>query len=279
MRPRPTANAGKRLALVFLLLLCTLSASAQSRNDQEAGVRGFFNSAAKMIYAAAWPSATYREWQLDNIRPVQGGLDVTLTISGQSGIDGSDLWVQLLVPFRNGSIGQPVVVQHNAFLFPPFRTTGIMLQLANNLASQYNAEHRTVYASPKPTPISPPDIKAAALGLLEQWRKTIVANDANSESALYAPVVASYYGRSQVSNAAVQTDKAAFIDRGYHVMQLRLDDVTFEELTPTTAHIQLVKNVTWQSPAGNITHKLLASHIDMQMYNGEWRITGERDGR
>ena len=144
----------RRWRLRFVLLLLVVAAipgyaqndSAQSQNS----ISSFFDSVAKATYNLAWPTATYDHWTFASLpKDVPGGYDVVVLLDGESGIDGSDLWLKLGVALRSNGIDHVWVVDHNAFWVPPFKTSQAIGQLTADLAKSYAQSQN------QPTPAAP----------------------------------------------------------------------------------------------------------------------------
>jgi hypothetical protein len=108
-------------ALVAVLLVLPATLRGQGESDKRAA-RGFVESIAATVYGAAWPTATYGDWEIERIDAVRGGVDAVVKLSGKSGFGGGDLWMLLVFEFRNGAFSDIRLVSHNAILSPPFTT-------------------------------------------------------------------------------------------------------------------------------------------------------------
>lgn len=143
--------------LLAAVVLATAPSAASAQSAEEKEARGFLGSVAATVYSAAWPSATYKEWGINSIQPVQGGLDVDVRFNGVSGLSGGELWLDLIFQFRQGSLHDIRIRNHNALLFPPFTTTKTLAALAVEMAKDYSAS-----SSPPPQPAAPPATAATA---------------------------------------------------------------------------------------------------------------------
>lgn len=160
-----------KLALFLALALLALAAPAQSVNDAQQQNRGFFDSIAKFTYGMAWPTAVYKSWSFAMpVTDADGGLDVVVRLSGLSGWDNSDLWLELGFAFRAGKLDHTVVVRNNGN-WPPFKTMQTLGQITAELAQQYNQAHpapqpaRTPTPVPAPAPAPAPPLAGAAMAI------------------------------------------------------------------------------------------------------------------
>ncbi|MGB6743038.1 MAG: hypothetical protein WBE38_05205, partial [Terracidiphilus sp.] len=96
----------KFAAKVFVCLLCAAllvaGAAAQQNTDDQDNAKSFVDSVAQTVYKLAWPTATYQRISDYGFEPAENGFDLTVTLSGLSGFDGSDLWLKIAFLFRNG---------------------------------------------------------------------------------------------------------------------------------------------------------------------------------
>lgn len=104
------------------LLTALMAAPALARSGDEQAARGFVESVAAMVYACAWPTATYESASFKTFDPVEEGYDAVFRLNGKSAFGGGDLWVDLVFEFRNGELHDVRVKRHNAILVPPFET-------------------------------------------------------------------------------------------------------------------------------------------------------------
>lgn len=140
-------------AVLTVAFTAGLSQGNAPTKAQRDGLLSLIDGAAKTIYFFAWPTATYKTWSLHSVEPVPGGFDVVITLDGRSGIDDSDLWLQLKVGIRGNGIphcdGQTncTVVSHNAFWVAPFVTSRATIEMAAAVAksaAEQSAHDRAV---------------------------------------------------------------------------------------------------------------------------------------
>lgn len=124
--------------LLAAVVLSTAPSAASAQSAEEKEARGFLSSVAATVFGAAWPTATYKEWGINSIQPVQGGLDIDVRFNGLSGLSGGELWLDLIFQFRQGSLHDIRIRNHNALLFPPFATTRTLASLAVEMAKEYS---------------------------------------------------------------------------------------------------------------------------------------------
>jgi hypothetical protein len=172
----------KGLSRVLLALLLTPVLGASAQNNNHSDVENFVNSIAEPIYKLAWPTAAYREVSLGKIDRASGGYDVSLRLSGNSGFDGSDLWVDLVFLIRNGSLADVKVGDNNALIMPPFGTLKATVQIADAFAKEQAMEKAaasSAQASPPAqtapsTPVDADDGLAGAACIHNSTTATIV---------------------------------------------------------------------------------------------------------
>jgi hypothetical protein len=134
----------------WVALICLAPAApvfSQERSEKEA--LGFVASVAQTVYAAAYPTATYKDWKLKSVRPAESGLDVVVRLLGV-GLLGDDLYVDLVFKFRDGVLADMGLAGHNAMLMPPFGTTAVLAGMASDLMKESGR--------PTPAPAPPPPV-------------------------------------------------------------------------------------------------------------------------
>lgn len=138
-----------RVPLVLFALLFLLVAAFQAPADERDEARGFIESIAGTVYAAAWPTATYDGLSFKSYEPVEGGFDLIVRLSGKSAFSGGDLWVDLAFQFRNGGKFEDVAVRkHNAILAPPFSTIQALGEMIAEMADEGGTSSGDTYDSP-----------------------------------------------------------------------------------------------------------------------------------
>ncbi len=125
------------LALLSLALACLIfpvSVQASSTEEQEA--RSFVQSVAATVYGLAWPTATYESFKFKSLDRVSNGNDIRVKLSGTSSFGGGDLWMEIVLELRNGTLNDVHVANHNALLAPPFATSQAIGELVAELAEE-----------------------------------------------------------------------------------------------------------------------------------------------
>lgn len=147
------------LSVIFCLLFLQIAQASQNRPnpDPKDIFQKLVDSAAAVIYNFAWPTATYKSCELVEVKLVSSGFDIVVKLSGLSGFDGSNLWIVLDFPFRNGDLQRFWVVKHNGN-WPPFVTVGAMFKAGQALWKQY----------------APPPDEAGAVCLMNPTNSTLV---------------------------------------------------------------------------------------------------------
>lgn len=139
-------------ALTILVLASTPAFIGRaSGQDNEAEARSLVQSLGAFIYGMAWPTATYSASSLHSLSRARNGYDVTVRLAGTSGFSGENLWMDLVIELRNGSLSDVKVRRHNAILSPPFATSQRVAALVAAAA-----EHATADAAPARQPASDP---------------------------------------------------------------------------------------------------------------------------
>jgi hypothetical protein len=128
-------SARAAVVCLVLALACSNAAFADDEDDAKKE-RSFVSSIAATVYAAAWPTATFKDWSYKSFNRVAGGGDLVVRLKGESGF-GGELWLDLAFEFRNGSFSDIRQIGHNAILVPPFETTKTLLQVAAEMTTEY----------------------------------------------------------------------------------------------------------------------------------------------
>jgi hypothetical protein len=137
-----------RYRMLALGWLVALSWHLPARAEEAKEEQSFVSSVASAVYTAAWPTATFVDWNFKSFNWVSGGTDLVVRLEGRSGFDDSDLWVDLVFEFRDGTFSNIRVLNHNAILAPPFQTTQTLLKTAADIANQYAKDHPTPQTHP-----------------------------------------------------------------------------------------------------------------------------------
>jgi hypothetical protein len=151
--------------LLFWLLLSSIesaSSVAQRATQNDGAVTALVNSVAGKIYKLAWPTATYKSVSIEDFEPVDGGVDVTVRLSGSSGFDGSELWLDLVFLVRDGKLQTFKVRDHNAILVPPFITSGKMAEALVALGKAYDQRQNQTQVAKRNETQSPQTARAVS---------------------------------------------------------------------------------------------------------------------
>ena len=130
------------LLSVLIFFICAFIPIPGKARDQREETKSLVESIAGVVYAAAWPTATYENFSIKSIDPVANGYDVLVKLSGKSGWNDGDLWLVIVFNLRNGELKDVSVVNHNALLSPPFATTKAIGELIADLAEEGQRQSR-----------------------------------------------------------------------------------------------------------------------------------------
>ena len=126
--------------VIGVLVLSLIAVPQVASASAETQARSFVEGAAAMIYACAWPTATYESVSFLSLGRAEGGYDAVFRLIGKSAFDDSDLWVDLAFEFRNGELHDMHVMRHNAILVPPFETCKAMGKLLDDLIKESQSQ-------------------------------------------------------------------------------------------------------------------------------------------
>jgi hypothetical protein len=143
------------LLCAFIVLTGLVKAQDQEELKQKDKMASFMDSVAGTVYTLAWPTATYKSWEFDDFRRTQGGYKLVVKLSGLSGFDDSDLWLKLGFLLNSDGLKDVWVVDHNAILMAPFKTSKAIGALGLQLANQYAQSHPVQPAAPEPPRLTP----------------------------------------------------------------------------------------------------------------------------
>lgn len=130
---------GRRFATLLLAwsLLCLPAVGWSAASASKSNAIGqFVDFVAGTVYKAAWPTADYRGAYLEKISLSADGFDFQIILHGKSGMDGTRLWLRLLVQLKSDGI-QSKIISHNAQWANPFETTRAIASLLSQLDSEY----------------------------------------------------------------------------------------------------------------------------------------------
>jgi len=122
--PRPAeARQFLQVAKLFALPLMLLASSLSGKiKDAPSPYEKLVRSQGANLYTLAWPSATYKSVDIQEIHLTDGGADLTVVLRGRSAFDNSELWVQTLIKIRDGKFVDLRWNTHSPSLFRPGST-------------------------------------------------------------------------------------------------------------------------------------------------------------
>ena len=113
----------------LLLLMISILVSSNARADS---VSDFVRSIGYPVFKVAWPTATYKSYQVVDIDSYSWGYSMDVKFKGESNMclmDSCPLWFKLRIKVNNSfDVKDMDLVDHNALLAPPFATTGALAQ-------------------------------------------------------------------------------------------------------------------------------------------------------
>ncbi|WP_428568882.1 MAG: hypothetical protein ACP59X_10170 [Solidesulfovibrio sp. DCME] len=81
--------------LAICLLVVPMHGFAQQTDDS--GITSLFDVAAYVILKVAWPTAKYKDWEFERVRPLSNGQkEVVIKINAKSFWNGGPLWLQVI---------------------------------------------------------------------------------------------------------------------------------------------------------------------------------------
>ena len=123
----------------FLLLVFVHTASA---NPLESA----FGAVANAIFFAAWPTATYENFEIFEVNDSEKY--ITVKMNGKSGFSDGKLTLHLKVFFTDSfGIKDVSVEKHNAILAPPFQTAGLLAKVLEEAAANSNSSSQSTSTS------------------------------------------------------------------------------------------------------------------------------------
>ena len=126
-------------ALAFLCIALCLPISASASQQSEGEIKTFLDGIGEALYAFAWPTATYKGIQLQDIDSnPSGGLDVTLLVHGISAFSGDSLWTEVIITLQNWDITNLRWGRNNALLSPPGATVTALGEVLEELNRETN---------------------------------------------------------------------------------------------------------------------------------------------
>jgi hypothetical protein len=140
--------------LVWAATAAAVLLSTPAARAEDSSWDSFVDGIGKMVYFAAFPTATYRGARLDRIHRGDNGTEVIFIVDGISAFDDSDLWTEAIVTVRNLQVVDLRFGDSNAVLSAPGATMKNLGLVLADLSKQYQASHPT--AAPAPPPQAPP---------------------------------------------------------------------------------------------------------------------------
>ena len=155
-----------QILFVFAAIGFIANQPAHAEQSSDAVV-DYVKSSAKLIYNLAWPTATFENWRIANLRRNDQVYEVVVKLTGLSGIAGSSLWLKLGFEFNSAGLNDVKVLDQNAFWVAPFATIRGVARLGSELAKQYS--------KPGPSPLiaRPSPTQAAALCIANETESTL----------------------------------------------------------------------------------------------------------
>lgn len=135
------------IKVIFILVFCLMHvtvARASNGYNEDSWYTKFVNSIGQSIYYLAWPTASYRGIQLQNVIKKNGRIYYVVAVYGLSGFDQSSLWSQVVLETYNGEISDLRWGDHNALISPPGQTIATLgealkeINRSNKIRSQKN---------------------------------------------------------------------------------------------------------------------------------------------
>lgn len=137
--------------VLLLTILGTVLVSATvyaATSDEEEEAEGFVRSVAATVYGLAWPTAIYESFTFRSMDPAPNGYDIKVKLEGKSSFGGGDLWMEIVLELRNGTLNDVRVDRHNALLAPPFATAQAVGELVAELAEESFGDQQPAYQPP-----------------------------------------------------------------------------------------------------------------------------------
>jgi ketosteroid isomerase-like protein len=156
---------------------------------------------------------------------------------------------------------------------------GLLITATSGGVSRAQVAQPMVAAAPGPeAPEQPVALTPTEeiLVVVETWRSSYESGDLDAHMACYADPIATYHGKTNVSNAYVRKGKAPTLnDSGGS----RTQTVSAQDVTPSgdTAVAMLDKEWNYTSSAGKVFAGKVRSRLSLAKTAAGWKIVGEKD--
>lgn len=135
--------ASVRYLVAFFLGATLYLNSTNALSENTSWYKEFVNSVGEILYAAAWPTATYESVSFEGVENIQGNIYLKIKLYGRSAFDDSSLWTEVIVKIQNGEIKDVYWGKHNAIIAKPGETVAAFGQLISDLNKKYEKSTRT----------------------------------------------------------------------------------------------------------------------------------------
>lgn len=123
------------IILASLLLNPLWSSSVQASTDSYIGA--FVDRVASSVYAAAWPTATYKSVNLNAVTERRNGsLDIAFRLYGISALDNSWLWTDVILNIKDGEVRDIHWGKNNAIVMQPGGTAKLIGEFLADLSAE-----------------------------------------------------------------------------------------------------------------------------------------------
>lgn len=128
------------------LIVVIIASSFSMQNLFANPLESAFDKVSYIIFKAAWPTATYKDYEIFEVN--QDDLFVIVKMNGISSFSDGKLVIRLKVLFtENYGIKDVKIIKHNAILSPPFNTLGALSTIiANSSNSSSSSRSKPNYA-------------------------------------------------------------------------------------------------------------------------------------
>lgn len=143
--------------LIWAATAAAVLLSAEAARAEESSWDSFVKGIGKIVYFAAFPTATYRRAWMERIHRGDNGTEVIFVVDGISAFDDSDLWTEAIVTVKDFRVVDLRFGDSNAILSAPGQTMKNLGVVLSDLNRQYQASHPAPAApTPPPTPTPAP---------------------------------------------------------------------------------------------------------------------------
>lgn len=167
-------------------------------------------------------------------------------------------------------IGQSPAVVSNSSSAPP---------MVNNSApapATDSANGTTPGSVNEPSAPGPPAINAQATAALDEWFRTLLANDLEGHLKLYADFLSVYFTKRNVSFAFVRQSMTGWF-REWTVLKMSRTNLQIE-IDPVTGEVTTSFDADYENRTNNRSQAGKAqTQLRWKRIEGEWRVTSERN--